>query len=132
MLRLLRNKRAQNTAEYAILIALIIGVFSAMQLYVRRGLQARVKAGTDNLPEMIVNTHVGADTDKVTNLFGTDKQYEPYYIRQGAYDMTTNSSEGTEKGLVSEQGGVRDLEDATTKREGYQTVTGAKDDNLNP
>lgn len=108
MLALLRNKRGQNIAEYAIMLALVIGVFSAMQLYVRRGLQARVKAGVDNIP--------GAVT--TSNIFGTATQYEPL----SAANMTTLSSEGTEKGTISEAGGLRTLENATTSRTGYQTI----------
>lgn len=125
MLHLLRNRRAQNTMEYAILIALVIGVFSAMQIYLRRGMQARIKAGTDNIPGEVL-TQAGSNA----NLFGTATQYEPYYIREGTYSMTTTSGEGTERGAVSESGGVRDLSGATTQRTGEQQITGPREDTL--
>jgi len=125
MLRLLRNKKAQNTAEYAILIALIIGVFSAMQIYIRRGMSARLKAGTDNIPQMVIGqTDGGVSPD----LFGNATQYDPYYIKEGKYNMETTSKEGTEKGIVTEYGGQRDLDGATTKRTGTQEYKGAKED----
>lgn len=121
MLRLLRNKKAQNTMEYAILIAVVIGAFSAMQIYLRRGLQARIKAGTDNIPDKVL----GQETDPVVaGLFGNETQYEPYYIREGAYDMSTVSSEGTERGTLTEEGGIRELDNATTQRTSTQQIIG--------
>lgn len=127
MLHLLRNRRAQNTMEYAILIALVIGVFSAMQIYLKRGLQARIKAGTDNIPAVVSDLQAGGD---VAGLFGTQTQYDPYYIREGTYDMTTTSGEGTERGAVSESGGIRDLSGATTQRTGEQRITGTREDTV--
>jgi hypothetical protein len=115
MLKLFKSKKAQNTAEYAIMIAIVIGVFSAMQLYVRRGLQARIKAGTDNIPAAVA----GGST-----VLGTDTQYEPYYTREGTQDMSQVTSEGNERGTVAASGGIRDLEGATSSRNGYQTMTG--------
>jgi hypothetical protein len=42
------KKQAQSTAEYAIVIALVIGAVVAMQVYVKRGLQGRMKGAVDN------------------------------------------------------------------------------------
>lgn len=48
MLRVLRGKKAQSTAEYAILIGLVVAAVIAMQTYVKRGFQGRMKdAGND-------------------------------------------------------------------------------------
>ena len=41
--KLLKNKKAQNTAEYAILISLVVAGIIAMQTYAQRALQARVR-----------------------------------------------------------------------------------------
>lgn len=56
------SKRAQSTAEYAIVIALVIGAAVAMQIYVKRGLQGGMKFATD----------------KIKDKTG---QYEPYYYQ---------------------------------------------------
>ena len=65
------NKKGQNTAEYAILIALIIAAAVGMQTYVKRGLQGRVQEATK---------HVGTSQDVGgVNLNFTGNQYEPYY-----------------------------------------------------
>ncbi len=128
MLRLLRNKKAQSTMEYALLIAIVIGVFSAMQIYLRRGLQARIRQGSDNIPGLVLQGTTGEAGTSAAGLFNNETQYEPYYIRKGQYGMTTEGSEGTETGTISEAGGVRELSNATTKRYGNQTITGAEND----
>jgi len=129
MLRLLRSKKAQNTAEYAILIALVIGVFSAMQIYVRRGLNARIKGGSDMLPRTVLGQSQAAGDIFDTNFLGDPAdagytQYEPYYIRQGAYDIHSETTEGTERGINDQAGGKRELTDATSSRTGEQEITG--------
>jgi len=43
------KRKAQSTIEYALLIAIVIGVFLATSPYVKRGLQGRWKAATDDL-----------------------------------------------------------------------------------
>ncbi|MDP3042656.1 MAG: hypothetical protein Q8N62_08070 [Candidatus Omnitrophota bacterium] len=65
------NRKGQNTAEYAILIALIIAAAVGMQTYVKRGLQGRVK-------EAVNHTGTAQDVGGV-NLTFTGNQYEPYY-----------------------------------------------------
>lgn len=47
MLRL--NKRAQSTLEYALIVAVVVGALLAMQIYVKRGLQGRLRSSTDNI-----------------------------------------------------------------------------------
>ena len=64
----LKKTRAQSTAEFAALFALIVGAVVAMQIYVRRGLQAKQK---DAMVYVMKNVLGMANTDKF--------QYEPYY-----------------------------------------------------
>ena len=111
MLRLLRSRKAQNTAEYAIMIAIVIGAFSVMQIYLKRGMQAKVRAGMDSIPGIV-------EVEAGTNIFGAEQQYEPLT----SSDMTTVSSEGKETATVTESGGMRDLTNATTKRTGEQKL----------
>ena len=68
------NKKGQNTAEYAILIALIIAAAVAMQTYVKRGVQGGVKDGSDK----IVSDLQSADWSKISNVTVTaEQQFEP-------------------------------------------------------
>jgi len=78
------NKRAQTTAEYAILIAIVIGAVVAMQIYVRRGLQGRMKAVVDD-------TTLGGQLNG-TDIFANVTQYEPYYQA-----VDTQSSSGRQQ-----------------------------------
>lgn len=49
------NKKGQNTAEYAILIALIIAAAIGMQTYVKRGLQSRLHDESKNFVNELAN-----------------------------------------------------------------------------
>jgi len=42
-------KKAQSTLEFAIVIFAIVAALLAMQLYIRRGLQGRLRQGADEL-----------------------------------------------------------------------------------
>ena len=90
MLKNIRNKKAQNTAEYAILIALVIGGVVAMQTYAQRALQARVRDTSIYM------------TNAAGNQLGTHYQtgqYEPYYSNSveesDKSDTSTQSKSGT-------------------------------------
>lgn len=124
MIRLLRNRTAQNTLEYALVLGIVVAVFSSMQLYFKRGMQSKVKEGIDGVPGQILTQIPSADQEKVKNLFGEAGQYEPYYMALGTSDMKTTSSEGVDKGTISESGGVRELTNATNSRTGSQEITG--------
>jgi hypothetical protein len=79
--KLIRNKTAQNTAEYAILISLVVAGIIAMQTYAQRALQARVRDAGHYL-----STSGG-------NLMSDDTvQYEPYYLSTN-YTVTRNEEE---------------------------------------
>ena len=74
----LLNRRGQSVAEYAILFAVVIGAYVAMQVYARRGLQARVRNATDALTS-INGTFTGGNGGPTAN-FASTGQYEPYYL----------------------------------------------------
>ena len=78
MLRqLFKNKKAQNTAEYALLIALVIAGVVAMQTYAQRALQARERDAV----QFMVNQ---------TSNMGNSDQYEPYYMST-KYDVNRDT-----------------------------------------
>lgn len=80
MLRWLR-KRGQNTAEYAILIALVIGAAVGMQAYLNRGLKSRMKGAF----EYLINA-----TNEITHA-NYVRQYEPPPSSDQQY-LTTQTS----------------------------------------
>lgn len=76
------NKKGQSTAEYAILIGLVIGAVVAMQIYFKRGMQGRVKDAVD---------YIDANSSEVFK----GGQYEPYYLSSES-KTSQNASETTD------------------------------------
>jgi len=101
----LKNKKAQNTAEYALLIALVVAGIIAMQQYAQRALQARVRDASVYL----------ANATSVNGM-GNTVQYEPYYL-QTNYTVNRESADAKllGKGLIAQQMGEQ------TNRIGNQT-----------
>ena len=67
-------KKAQNTAEYAILFALIVAAVIGMQTYVKRGIQARVADSSDDFVEAISSS---TDWNNINTVeVETKKQFE--------------------------------------------------------
>ena len=79
MWRRLYDRKAQSTGEYALVFAIILGAIVAMQTYVKRGIQGRVKSGTD---------YMARETMGV----GDATQYDPYYYTS-SYDSNRTSSQ---------------------------------------
>ena len=55
-----RCKRGQSTLEYAVLIIIIIGALLSIQVYIKRGVQGRLKQATDDIGDQfsVGNTNV--------------------------------------------------------------------------
>ena len=51
MLQRLKKYQGQSTLEYAILIVIIIGALLTLQVYIKRGVQGRLKSATDDVGE---------------------------------------------------------------------------------
>lgn len=109
MFRWLNAKRGQNTAEYAILIGVIVAAAIAMQIYIRRGMQARVKDAVD-----FTRT---ADDDAGNGLFN-QSQYEPYYMDT---NFSTIQNGSTSQELQQGGGLVKNAISEATQRTGNQT-----------
>ena len=75
------KRKGQSMAEYAIVLTVVITAIVAMQIYVKRGLQGKVRDVTDNVGAGLT----AAGYAKVTN------QYEPYYA-QNNYTSTQNQN----------------------------------------
>lgn len=97
-----RLKRAQSTAEYAILIGLVIAAVLAMQTYVKRGLNSGIKFGVDKA------------VDKT-------RQYEPYYLRS-EYTTATSEASDNEEGRVG--GAITRSSSSSATRSGTQSTLG--------
>ena len=104
---LIKSKRAQQTAEYAIVLGLVVGAVVAMQVYVKRGLQGRIQQFAT-----INDTNFSLmDLDPTT-------QYEPYYLESdfnvsresfgwGEMGSTQELDRGSNSTTTREIGGVQ-------------------------
>lgn len=57
MFRQLNTKSAQTTLEYAILIGVIVAGLIAMQVYLKRGWQGKLRDSADNMGEQFSPKH---------------------------------------------------------------------------
>lgn len=105
--KFLKNKKAQNTAEYALLIALVVAGVIAMQTYAQRALNARVRDASQHMADL-------------TSDLGTTNQYEPYY-QQSNYAVDRTSRETTF--LTKDTSGRDNDNDRGRGQGGFQTST---------
>lgn len=107
--KLMKNKKAQNTAEYAILISLVVAGIIAMQTYAQRALQARVRDASVYL------ANIAADSN-----LGSTLQYEPYYLSSN-YEVTRDTD--TTQLLGNQQVSMEETSNRTRGSGGKQTST---------
>jgi len=101
------NKKAQSTAEYVIVLGLIVAAVVAMQTYVKRGMQGKIKDATDY-------------TDPAARGVFTTKQYEPGYVQSTFQDQ--RSSEEAATGTLGDAAETKRTD--TTKRTGTHQILG--------
>jgi hypothetical protein len=79
MLMALRGRKGQNTAEYAILIGLVVAAALGIQTYVKRGLQGRIKDAGDAYYDNVVTGNVTSwnEVSKANVTASANKQFEP-------------------------------------------------------
>ena len=117
MLRLMR--KGQSTAEYAIVIGLVLAAVVGMQVYVKRGMQGKFKDASD--ASVVFTNITGAavsNTDYGVNCF---TQYEPQYSTTTEMVSTRDAEEKT---TVSLGGGVKRaiVGNETSSRTGTQEI----------
>jgi len=112
-----RTSRGQSTAEYVILVSIVIASAVAMQTYVKRGLQGKVKDVTDNVGFGLKDAGFGALTS----------QYEPYYASS---DFVVTQGQTTKTNVGEGHTVIRDVARDVTQRTGVskQEVDLSKDD----
>lgn len=115
MWRRLYNRKGQSTGEYALVFAIILGAIIAMQTYVRRGVQGRVKSGTDYMARA-TGEQMGVD-GTAFDAQGIVTQYDPYYYKS---DYTT-ARESDEAQEYNDGQAFRNItkDDATRQSGGY-------------
>ncbi|MDE2221698.1 MAG: hypothetical protein KGK03_01365 [Candidatus Omnitrophica bacterium] len=49
MLQYLNNKRGQSFLEYSVMIVVVVGALLTLQVYIKRGVQGRLKSAADDI-----------------------------------------------------------------------------------
>lgn len=70
------NTRGQSLTELAIYLAIVLGVFLVMRVYIQRSFQAKYKAGANYL---ITEIERNAADKGIPGFSGIKTQYDPYY-----------------------------------------------------
>lgn len=90
------KRKGQSTAEYAIVIGLVIAAAVAMQIYVKRGIQGKMKDATDyndSSATMLVTTQYEPDYETKTEMKST---------RQAEEKAKTSTGGGVTRTIVGE------------------------------
>ncbi len=109
MFNWLFNKKAQNTAEYAILIGLVVAAVMTIQVYVKNGLQGKIKDAVDFTGSY--GEVAGA------NFAFTGDQYDPGFSKD-----VTSKTVGDQEYTIATGGSVTTgVTDLKTEQEGEQS-----------
>lgn len=115
----MRHRRGQSTAEYAVMLGVVLTALVAMQVYIKRGAQGRVKLGVDEFTRAGTGNVGWIDDDAVATgdvkLSRDQAQYEPYYAES---DYTVSRQSTEEEDIKLAQGKItRKIPEAETDRE---------------
>jgi uncharacterized protein (UPF0333 family) len=74
MLQYLNQKRGQSTLEYAVLAVVIIGALLTIQVYIKRGVQGRLKSAADDIGDQYSDGNANEIKTTVTSS-NTEEQF---------------------------------------------------------
>lgn len=106
---MLLRKKGQSTLEYAVIIAVIVGALIAMQMYIKRGVQGRLRQASDDIGEQF---SINASTVNITTTvtINSTEKIRPTgnYTGTGAFtttvsNQTQNRSGSEDLGNLSEE-----------------------------
>jgi uncharacterized protein (UPF0333 family) len=96
------GKRGQSTLEYAVLIVVIIAALIAMQVYLKRGIQGRMRESSDQIGEQFSpgytisnrTTQTYTNTRETTdNVSTTTEIFNQFQNRTGTENVLSANSE---------------------------------------
>lgn len=90
------NKKGQSTLEYAVIIAVIVAALIAMQAYVKRGLQGRLRQASDDIGEQFSTSNTSTNMTTTITVNSTER------ILPGNNSTTTTNTRQTQNRTGSE------------------------------
>jgi len=98
------NKKGQSTLEYAIIIAVVVAALLAMQVYIKRGLQGKLRQASDDIGDQFSPGYTTGTTTTVSNINSTE------VITGGAAPTTATTSNQSQTLNVNENVAAADQE----------------------
>jgi uncharacterized protein (UPF0333 family) len=100
MLQYLNQKRGQSTLEYAILIIIIIAALLSIQVYIKRGVQGRLKSSADDIGDQ----YSDGNTNSIKTVVRTSNTEESFGIsgtgQSSSSILTPESTNTTENSII--------------------------------
>src|ERR1039457_2040647 len=93
MLQYLNQKRGQSTLEYAVLIVVIIGALLTIQVYLKRGVQGRLKSAADDIGDQ----YSDGNTNSLQQIIRNSSTFETF--NKGVASSQINGHETTNETL---------------------------------
>lgn len=94
---MLKRKKGQSTLEYAMVIAVIVAALVAMQIYMKRSVQGKLRSATDDIGQQYsVGNMTGTVTTQAGTVVSTEKSGGALGRGVSKYEIT--SATGTTKG----------------------------------
>ena len=97
MLQYLNQKRGQSTLEYAVLIIVIIGALLTIQVYIKRGVQGRLKSAADDIGDQ----YSDGNTNSIKKTLRSSTSEETFGI-----DSTGKAAQGVSNSTMTGTGEV--------------------------
>jgi len=85
----LSKRKAQTTLEYAILIGVVVAGLIAMQTYIKRGVQGKLKDSADSMGEQFSPGYTLSDSSTTSFTHSTDT-FREGTARSDILNQTTN------------------------------------------
>ena len=80
-MRKLLGRKGQSTLEYAVLIVVIIAALIAVQVYLKRGIQGRMRQSSDQIGEQFSPGYT--TSNRITNTFSNSTEIQTTLIHNG-------------------------------------------------
>ena len=89
MLIAINRRRAQSTLEYAVLIAVAVGCFIAIQSYIKRGLEGKMRESTDDIGDQFSTSDGYSEVYDYSSDYDADETIVP----EGVITTTVNTQQ---------------------------------------
>jgi Flp pilus assembly pilin Flp len=96
MLQHLNQKRGQSTLEYAVLIVVIIGALLAMQAYIKKGVQGRLKSAADDIGDQFSP----GNTNEVRHTNRDSVTFESFNAGNSTSNLLSESTNATSNSAI--------------------------------